>query len=35
MVKKMDKIDGPDVDKTELIKLEFLMDPDIPASKIF
>jgi hypothetical protein len=30
-VKKMDKIDGPDTDKSELIKLEFLMDPDYPA----
>jgi hypothetical protein len=27
-VKKMDKVDGPDADKTERIKLEFLMDPD-------
>jgi hypothetical protein len=32
-VKKMDKVDGPDVDKFEWIKLEFLMDPDNPASK--
>jgi hypothetical protein len=31
MVKKMDQIDGPDVDKSERIKLEFLMDPDNPA----
>jgi hypothetical protein len=30
-VKKMDKLDGPEVDKSELIKLEFLMDPDNPA----
>jgi hypothetical protein len=27
-VKKMDKVDGPDTDKSEWIKLEFLMDPD-------
>jgi hypothetical protein len=27
-VKKMDKVDGPDADKSEWIKLEFLMDPD-------
>jgi hypothetical protein len=32
-VKKMDKVDGTDVDKSEWIKLEFLMDPDNPASK--
>jgi hypothetical protein len=32
-VKKMDKVDGPDVDKSEWIKLEFLMDPDNPAPK--
>jgi hypothetical protein len=30
-VKKMDKVDGPDADKSERIKLEFLMDPDNPA----
>jgi hypothetical protein len=30
-VKKMDKVDGPDADKAEWIKLEFLMDPDNPA----
>jgi hypothetical protein len=30
-VKKMDKVDGPDADKSEWIKLEFLMDPDNPA----
>jgi hypothetical protein len=30
MVKKMHKVDGPDVDKCEWIKLEFLMDPDKP-----
>jgi hypothetical protein len=32
-VKKVDKVDGPDTDKSEWIKLEFLMNPDIPASK--
>jgi hypothetical protein len=32
-VKKVDKVDGPDADKSEWIKLEFLMDPDNPASK--
>jgi hypothetical protein len=32
-VKKMDKFDGPDTDKSEWIKMEFLMDPDNPASK--
>jgi hypothetical protein len=31
-VKKIDKVDGPDTDKSERIKLEFLMDPDNPAS---
>jgi hypothetical protein len=31
-VKKMDKVDGNDADKSEWIKLEFLMDPDNPAS---
>jgi hypothetical protein len=30
-VKKADKVDGPDADKSEWIKLEFLMDPDNPA----
>jgi hypothetical protein len=30
-VKKMDKVDGPDADKSEWIKLEFLMHPDNPA----
>jgi hypothetical protein len=30
-VKKMDKVDGPDADKSEWIKLEFFMDPDNPA----
>jgi hypothetical protein len=32
-VKKMDKVDGTDVDKSEWIKLEFFMDPDNPDSK--
>jgi hypothetical protein len=32
-VKKMDKVDGPDADKSEWIKLEVVMDPDNPASK--
>jgi hypothetical protein len=31
--KRMDKADGHDGDKTELIKLEFLMDSDILAFK--
>jgi hypothetical protein len=31
-VKKMDKVDAPDADKSEWIKLEFLMDQDNPAS---
>jgi hypothetical protein len=31
-VKKMEKVDGPDVDKSEWIKLEFFMNPDSPAS---
>jgi hypothetical protein len=30
-VKKVDKDDGTDADKSEWIKLEFLMDPDKPA----
>jgi hypothetical protein len=30
-VKKVDKVDGPDADKSEWIKLDFLMDPDNPA----
>jgi hypothetical protein len=30
-VKKMDKVYGPDVDKSEWIKLESLMDPDNSA----
>jgi hypothetical protein len=31
MVKKMDKVDGTDADKSEWNKLEVLMDPDNPA----
>jgi hypothetical protein len=31
-VKKTEKVDGPDVDKSEWIKLEFLMDTDNPSS---
>jgi hypothetical protein len=30
-VKKADKVDGPDADKSEWIMWEFLMDPDNPA----
>jgi hypothetical protein len=30
-VKKMDNIDGSNADKSDWIKLEFLMDPDNPA----
>jgi hypothetical protein len=30
-VKKTDMVDGTDVDKSEWIKLEFLMDPDNTA----
>jgi hypothetical protein len=30
-VKKVEKVDGTDTDKSEWIKLEFLMDPDNPA----
>jgi hypothetical protein len=30
-VTKLDKVDGPEADKSEWIKLEFLMDPDNPA----
>jgi hypothetical protein len=30
-VKKMHKVDGSDTDKSEWIKLEFLMDPDNPS----
>jgi hypothetical protein len=32
-VKNIDKGNGPDKDKTELIKMEFFMDPDNPGSK--
>jgi hypothetical protein len=32
-VKKLNKVDGPDADKTELIKLEFFMVPDNPGFK--
>jgi hypothetical protein len=28
----MDKVDGTDTDKSEWIKLDFLMDPDNPES---
>jgi hypothetical protein len=31
-VKKMDRVDGPDADNPEWIKLEYLMDPAKPAS---
>jgi hypothetical protein len=31
-VKKIEKVDGPKVDMTEWIKLEFFMNPDKPAS---
>jgi hypothetical protein len=31
-VKKVEKVDGTDADKSEWINLEFLMDPDNPAS---
>jgi hypothetical protein len=31
ILKKMDKVDGPDAGKYDWIKLEFLMDPDNPA----
>jgi hypothetical protein len=30
-VKKMDKVDGTEADKSEWIKFEFLMDPDNPS----
>jgi hypothetical protein len=30
-LKKMDKVYGPDAEKSELIKLVILMDPDNPA----
>jgi hypothetical protein len=29
----MDKVDGPDADKSKWIKLEFFMDPDNSAFK--
>jgi hypothetical protein len=32
-MKKMEKVEGPDADKSEKIKLEFLMDTDIQASR--
>jgi hypothetical protein len=32
-VKKMDKVDEPDADKSERIKVEFLMGADTPSSK--
>jgi hypothetical protein len=32
-VKKMDKVDGPEMDKYEWIKLEFLMESDFQAFK--
>jgi hypothetical protein len=32
-VKKIDKVDGTDADKSEWIKLEFLMDPENLSSK--
>jgi hypothetical protein len=31
-VKNIDKVDGTDANKSEWIKLEFLLDPDNPAS---
>jgi hypothetical protein len=31
-MKKMDKVDEPDADKSEWIKLKFLMDPSNPDS---
>jgi hypothetical protein len=31
--KNQDKVDGPDADKSEWIKMEFFIDLDIPASK--
>jgi hypothetical protein len=34
-MKKMEKVDGPDADTPEWIKLEYLMDPDNPASKYY
>jgi hypothetical protein len=32
-VKKVDKVYGPDADKSEWIKVDFLINPDNPASK--
>jgi hypothetical protein len=32
-MKNMNKVDMPDAEKMELIKLKFFMDPDNPASK--
>jgi hypothetical protein len=32
-MKKADKVDGPDADKSKSIKLEFFMDPAKPASR--
>jgi hypothetical protein len=32
-MKKVDKVNGPDAEESEWIKLGFLMDPDNPASK--
>jgi hypothetical protein len=34
-MKKMENVDGTDADKSEWVKLEFLMDPDNPASKYY
>jgi hypothetical protein len=34
-VKKMNKVDGPEADKSEWIKLNLLMDTDNPASNYF
>jgi hypothetical protein len=34
MVEKMDKVGESEVDKSELIKLEFLMYPEKPVSGI-
>jgi hypothetical protein len=34
-VKKMDKVDEPDAEKSEEIKLEFLMNPNNQSSKYF
>jgi hypothetical protein len=31
-VNNMGKVDGPDADKSEWIKLKFLMDPDNPKT---